>query len=72
MIWFVPTLKNVFGASDLVTNIATPDTSVAVGSIHEITRPGTPNSTTLSIRSGQSIIVGGIVSTVEINEKQIC
>lgn len=45
--------------------MATPEISLAVGSVHVTIKPEVPSSTTFGIVAGQFMMVGGVVSSVK-------
>ena len=59
----VPTGNKSLGASDLVVSVATPDISVAVGSIQTMAVSVNPSSICSVKNPGQPVITGAIVST---------
>lgn len=67
-------VKKELGSLDLDCNLSVPETSKAVGSIHETILPGVPSSVEASLSAGHPIMVGAIVSTARddyIQNKQL-
>lgn len=53
------------GWGGVPTMVTRPDKSVAVGTVQKARSDVIPNSTIISWLSGQPVIVGGVVSTIE-------
>ncbi len=55
-------MKDVLGACDLVRVGGTPESSVALGSVHETDVEAVPDGTVTLLSLGQFVMTGGIVS----------